>query len=73
MCPHEVSERARTKQRFLLALPTQQANYGSKGQILGEQTRPFLQTPRDNHAFMGGQKSIPRQDMIALFESQDLP
>jgi hypothetical protein len=55
----------------LQALPAQEACYRSKGQILRQKTGQFLQSPRNNLAFMGRQERIARKDMPFLIAMRE--
>ena len=66
MRAHQVANGGVTKQVLVQALPTQQPCHRGKGQILGQKTRPLLQSPGEDHALMGRKQGVAGQQMARL-------
>ncbi len=63
MGAHEAADRRVGENRLVVGLPAEQAGNRDEGQILGQQTSPFLEAAGDDNAVVRGKDGVARNDV----------
>ena len=63
MHPYEIADRGVGEDRSVVGLPAEEASDRDEGQLLRQQTGPFLEAAGDNDALVWGQNSVARGHM----------
>ena len=63
MRPHKAADRRVGENRLVVGLPAEQAGHRDEGQLLGQQTSPFLEAAGDDNAVVRGKDGVARNDV----------